>query len=407
MHVLYNIAIALYSFAIRIASLFNPKAKDWVTGRADFWSKLPDVKGKKVFWFHCASLGEFDQGLPLMNLLKKDDPELFLMVTFFSPSGFNHYHKRQHSIDFACYLPSDSVKNARKFVAHFHPQASFFVKYEFWSNYIFALKNSHFKIYSISTLLRPNHRFFKWYGGFFRKTLKQFDYFFVQNELTKELLKSIGILHVLITGDTRFDRVIEHKNSLPQNDVIANFVGSSKNVLICGSTWPVDEELLMDEINSTRFEKIIIAPHQIDSEHVKVICAAIRRPFFCISEYYDIQKTQSSEVLILDSIGQLSSAYAYAQIAYVGGGFTGKLHNILEPAVFGLPVIFGPKHIRFPEASAFIEGGFGFEISDKNELPKLLDSIIEHRETLSIRAIEHVAKNAGASEKILKALSKL
>ena len=407
MHALYNIAIALYSFAIRIATLFNQKAKDWVNGRANFWSKLPDVQNKKVIWFHCASLGEFDQGLPLMKLIKEEDPELYLLVTFFSPSGFNHYHKRQHSIDFACYLPSDSVKNAQKFVAHFRPAQSFFVKYEFWSNYIYALKNAGSKIYSISTLLRPKHRFFKWYGGFFRKTLKQFDYFFVQNESTKDLLQSIEIKNVLVTGDTRFDRVIEHKNSLQQNEVISNFVGSSKNVFICGSTWSVDEEMLMDEINSSRFEKVIIAPHQIGSEHVKSISSAINRPFFCISEYYDIQKIQSSEVLILDSIGQLSSAYAYAQIAYIGGGFTGKLHNILEPAVFGLPVFFGPKHSRFPEASAFIEEGFGFEVSNKNELPKLLDSIIEHRETLSLKAIEHVAKNAGASKKIFLSLKKM
>jgi len=246
--------------------------------------------------------------------------------------------------------------------------------------------------------------FFKWYGGFFRRTLKQFDFYFVQNELSKNLLNSIGIVNVLVTGDTRFDRVLEHKNALQENEVISQFVGTSTNILICGSTWPVDEALLMDEINSARFEKVIIAPHQIDAAHIKSISLAIKRPFFCISQYYDFQKIISPQVLVLDSIGQLSSAYSYAHIAYVGGGFTGKLHNILEPAVFGIPVVFGPKHTRFPEASAFIEAGFGFEVSDKTELPIIFDKLIKQRADLSLKAIEHVAKNAGASEKIVKFL---
>lgn len=398
MSIFYNLSIQLYGLALRIASLFIPKAKLWVDGRKNQFAHFPSIEGKKVVWFHCASLGEFDQGLPLMNLLKKEDPSLFLLVTFFSPSGFENYSKRQHSIDYACYIPLDTPSKARKFVNYFNPQIAVFVKYEFWSNFIFALKKNQTKIYSISTILRPEHRFFKWYGGYFRKTLKQFDYFFVQNESTKKLLATIGIENIEVTGDSRFDRVIENKEKLDHNPILERFTKNATSILICGSTWPVDEELLQEQFNGNYFDKIIIAPHNIDSKHIAEIEKHISVKYDKITS---ISETlEDSRVLILDTIGQLSSAYNYATTAYVGGGFTGNLHNILEPAVFGLPVVFGPKHKKFPEAEAFIQEGFGFSIVTQEELNDRLEYAEKEHDVLKSKAIAFVTKNAGASQKI-------
>lgn len=398
MSLIYTFGIHLYGLALRIASLFIPKAKLWINGRAEQKNQFPDVSNKKVIWFHCASLGEFDQGLPLMNILKKEDPSIFLLVTFFSPSGFENYQKRKHSIDYACYIPLDTPKKAKKFVSHFKPEIALFVKYEFWSNFIFELKRKGTKLYSISTILRADHRFFKWYGGYFRKTLKQFDFFFVQNQSTKDLLATIGIDKVEITGDSRFDRVIENKDKMVKNPLLEQFTKGAQSVLICGSTWPKDEDLLSSIINEGQFDKVIIAPHNIDVKHIAELEKIIKVDFEKITEASE--KINQSKVLIIDTIGQLTSAYAYATTAYVGGGFTGNLHNILEPAVFGLPVIFGPKHSRFPEAQAFIDEGFGFSISNQEELNSaLLKAENEHQE-LKTKAISFVSANAGASQKI-------
>jgi len=399
---LYLLGIYFYRFAVRMAALFNPKAKEWINGRKGLLNSLPYLDNKEVIWFHCASLGEFDQGLPLMQLIREQKPNCFILITFFSPSGFNHFHKRNHPVDFACYLPLDTPRNAEKFVTHFRPSQTYFVKYEFWSNYIFALKISGSKIYSISTLLRPEHRFFKWYGEFFRKTLRQFDYFFVQNEATKKLLASIHITNVLVTGDTRFDRVIENKKHLKPNPIVEQFVAAIPTVFICGSTWEVDEALLIPLINENLFEKVIIAPHNVDEKHIQSIVEKLTVDCICYSQSREDSK---ATVLIIDTIGQLASAYSYGTIAYVGGGFTGSLHNILEPAVFGLPVIFGPKHKRFPEAQAFVDSGFGFSISNESELKERIQFIESKREDISKKEIQFVEHQAGASKKILDFLS--
>lgn len=400
--ILYTFGIHLYGFALRIASLFIPKAKLWVKGRSLQHLQFPKVENKKVVWFHCASLGEFDQGLPLMNLLKKKDPSVFLLVTFFSPSGFENYNKRQHTIDFACYIPLDTPKKAKQFVEHFNPSIALFVKYEFWSNFIFQLKTNKTNLYSISTILRPEHRFFKWYGGYFKKTLQQFDYFFVQNLSTKKLLSSISIENAEVTGDSRFDRVIDNKQKLERNLILETFVEKSTSVLICGSTWSVDEELLLPFINENRFDKVIIAPHNVDKKHISEIENKIKVSFQKLTETNN--QLSESKVLILDTIGQLTSAYNYATLAYVGGGFTGSLHNILEPAVFGLPVVFGPKHKRFPEAQSFIDEGFGFSVSSSEELAVAFDIITKELPILSKKAMLFVEQNAGASEKVANSI---
>ena len=399
MHFLYNIGVGAYGLAIRIASLFLPKAKKWVEGRKNWSSKLPNINHQEVIWFHCASLGEFDQGLPLMNKIKSENQAIFLLVTFFSPSGFEHYQKREHQADFVCYLPLDTPSNAKKFIQHFSPSKSFFVKYEFWGNYILAAKKNGSKIYNVSGIFRPKQRFFKWHGGFFRKILQQFDHFFVQNEASKVLLNSIDITNVSITGDSRFDRVIENRDKAKDNAIIEQFKGKDP-LLIIGSSWPADEAILVPWINESKF-KILIAPHQVDDKHVAQIISGITRKVDRYSTVKEGNET-NSEVFILDTIGHLASAYKYGTIAYVGGGFSGSLHNILEPAVFGLPVIFGPKHTRFPEAQAFIDGGFGFSIETTKQFEKAFDKIVADLGSISEKEQAFVEANAGASERIYK-----
>ncbi|MDG1333141.1 MAG: glycosyltransferase N-terminal domain-containing protein [Crocinitomicaceae bacterium] len=401
MQFLYTFGVRAYGLAIRLASLFTPKAKKWLVGRKNWTDNLPETNNKDVIWFHCASLGEFDQGLPLMTEIKSRNPEVFLLVTFFSPSGFEHYEKRDHQADFVCYLPLDTPNNARVFIQHFAPKQSFFVKYEFWGNYILSAKKNGSEIYNVSGIFRPSQRFFKWHGGFFRKILKQFDHFFVQNQASEDLLNSIDIANVTITGDSRFDRVIENREKAKDNAIIESFKGNEE-LLIVGSSWPADEAILIPWINKSS-KKILIAPHQVDDKHVEHIIAGISRK---VGRYSTIKDgaEMDFDVLILDTIGHLASSYKYGTLAYVGGGFSGSLHNILEPAVFGLPVIFGPKHTRFPEAQAFIDGGFGFSIETTAQFENSFETILSDLNAISAKERAFVEANAGASKKIFQSV---
>ena len=399
MQLLYTIGIRLYGFAIRMVALTgNQKAKAWIDGRKNYFDQLPDFSNKKVTWFHCASLGEFDQGLPLMKLLKKEDPSTFIFVTFFSPSGMEHYHKRNHPADAVAYLPLDTPSNAKKFIALVQPQKSFFVKYEFWINLIHEAKRNGSKVYNISGIFRENQRFFKWHGGFFRKGLELFDWFFVQNESSKKLLNNLGISNVSVTGDSRFDKVLENKFNLERNPLIESFKNNEK-LFIIGSSWPEDEAILFPWLSSYD-GKVLIAPHDIKEKRIEQIQSqldgAIR---YSEAKGEDLS---NSKFLILDTIGQLSAAYSYGSIAYVGGGFSGNLHNILEPAVFGIPVIFGPKHVKFPEAEAFQKSGFGFSVNSTEELKKSYEHILRNNMEICQNASKFVQRNSGASQKILK-----
>ncbi|MFT5779700.1 MAG: 3-deoxy-D-manno-octulosonic-acid transferase [Crocinitomicaceae bacterium] len=402
MHLLYNLGVHVYGFAIRIASLFNPKAKKWQIGRRNLIAQIPDLSAKNVVWFHCASLGEFDQGLPLMNKIKAERPNTYLLVTFFSPSGFEHYQKREHQADYVCYLPLDTPSNARRFLEKVKPKSVFFIKYEFWANYILTAKRQKCKIYNVSGLFRENHRFFKWYGSFFRTVLNQFEFFFVQNEASRILLDGIGIPNVLVTGDSRFDRVIENSQQASSNELIQAFKGND-SLLIVGSSWPADESLLAPWMNSST-QKILIAPHQIDDKHISQIQQGITRKTIRFTQATP-ETIIDAEVLILDTIGLLSSAYKYGEVAYVGGGFSGSLHNILEPAVFGLPVIFGPNHTRFPEAQEFIDQGFGFSVSSTAEFEQSYKYILNDLATISEKEKQFVSESAGATERILAHIS--
>ena len=401
MRLLYSFGIHCYFVLIWIMQFFNPKAKKWITGRKNVFNDLKkSIDTTNLYWFHCASLGEFDQGIPVMNALKKRDPAAFILVTFFSPSGMEHYHKRRHCANYVCYLPIDTPKNAKKFLSITQPKKIFFIKYEFWFNYIFEAKKSEIPLYSISCILRPDQLFFKKYGSFFREGLSYFTYFFVQNNETKLLLNQIHLTNALITGDTRFDKVIDNKNNSSEDTIIENFLSTSKKAIILGSSWAWEEELLKEIIHQLPNEKIIIAPHDVSEKHIN----AIESLFDNAIRYSNMSKEiqYSSNVLIIDCIGKLSNAYRYGKMAFIGGGSTGKLHNILEPAVFGLPVIFGPKHSKFPEAKQFLDVGIGYEISNSNELSGSINFIDNNLNTLTLKCATFIESSTGASEKIIE-----
>jgi 3-deoxy-D-manno-octulosonic-acid transferase len=395
MRALYTFGVLLYATAVYLASFVNPKAKAWIQGRKNWKQQLPTTT-KKVVWFHCASLGEFDQGLPLMNQLKQNDPSIFLLVTFFSPSGMEHYHKRQHQVDHALYLPIDTKRNATYLIQHFNPASCFIIKYEFWCNLLIAADELRMPVFSVSTLLREKHRFFKWYGAFFRKALRSVNYFFVQNQETADLLKSIRIDRFKITGDTRFDRVIENKSQVQANPTLETFLNGTKAIII-GSSWPEDEVILLPYLRLHPEEKFILAPHDISESHVQSIERTLGNQACRYSNY---ATEFEGNILILNTIGHLASAYSYGKIAYIGGGFSGKLHNILEPAVFGLPVIFGPEHSRFPEAKLFLQEQIAFSVSTTQELNSAIHSIEHQLDRFIARATKVVEDNRGASTKI-------
>lgn len=406
MHLLYNIGISLYGLIVSIFSIFNSKAKKWKQGRKNFFKSLPTTNNRDLYWFHCASLGEFDQALPLINLIKNETPSVFILVTFFSPSGFEHYHKRKHSADYVCYLPLDTPSNAFKFVNHFKPKKTFFVKYEFWANYIFEAKKQGSKIYSVSAIFRENQRFFKSKNSFFSNLLTYFDFFFVQNQESLDLLNSINIKNVIISGDTRFDRVIENKENIVLNPLIEKFKDNSK-IWVIGSSWPEDELILFESINNNNI-KVIIAPHDVSEKHIEQIESKLEIPSIRYSSIQPHEKINEFNVLILDTIGHLANAYKYGDFAYVGGGFSGNLHNILEPAVFGLPILLGPKHSKFPEADLFISKKIAFEVNSSlevnNQIKKWIDTDLQE---LKLNIQKVVNNNKGASRKIIAKLAEI
>ena len=405
MNWLYNFSVLLLGFFIRIYSVFSPKAKKWVDGRRNWESSLDSIpKNQKIYWFHCASLGEFDQGLELMFLLKKRCPSSLIVVTFFSPSGMEHYQKRKNCVDYALYLPLDTPRNAKLFMEKLAPDHAIFIKYEFWANFIFAAKKKGVVLLSVSTLLRKNQVYFKFYGGFFRKVLRSFDHFFVQNNETADLLHSIQITNVEITGDTRFDRVLANKQfsltsmkSESQNDRLFNAFLKGEKAIIFGSSWQVEEEFLEALLACGSNRKIIIAPHDIQEAHVQEIVSRLGEKAIRYTKFNDFKDQQ---VLVLDTIGQLSMAYYYGDIAVIGGGFSGKLHNILEPLAFGLPVIFGPKHSKFPEAGQAIKNQFAFSVSSTAEFLESIQLISNDIEKMQALSMNFILDNSGASKKI-------
>lgn len=369
MFFLYNLIIQIAAVLLKIVALFSPKIKLFVDGRKLTFPNLEKkIKASdKTIWFHAASLGEYEQGLPVIEEIKIKYPSHKIVLTFFSPSGYE-VRKNNTLADVTVYLPLDTKKNAKKFLSLVHPEKVFFIKYEYWPNYLNELRKSKISTYLISGIFREKQMFFKWYGGFYRKALNTFTYFFVQNESSKNLLLSLGKNNVAVSGDTRFDRVatiLEKDNTL---DYISEFKDSILTIVV-GSSWPKDESFLVDFINQTSYKiKFIIAPHNIKADQIQELKNSITKNTVLFSEKEN-KKLADFDVFIIDTIGILTKIYSYADIAYVGGGFGNPgVHNILEPATFGIPIVIGPNYSHFAEATALVDIGGCISISNKQEL---------------------------------------
>lgn len=378
---LYNLLVLLASQAIKLIALFSPKMRLFVDGRKNVFSTLASKIGPddKTIWFHAASLGEFEQGLPVMEKIKIEYPLHKIVLTFFSPSGYE-IRKNNTIADVTVYLPMDTRKNATEFLGLLHPELVFFIKYEYWPNYLNELKKRNTPTYLISGIFRQQQVFFKWYGGFYKTALETFEQFFVQNENSKKLLQEIGFNNVKVSGDTRFDRVaaiLEKDNSL---DFIAAFKNDTLTIVI-GSSWPKDETLLVNYINSnTQNVKFIIAPHNIKAEQIQELKNSIRKKTVLFSEKEGKQLSDYS-VFIIDTIGILTKIYSYADIAYVGGGFGNPgVHNILEPATFGVPIIIGSNYSHFAEATALVQMGGCISITNQTELDEAFENLIQNED---------------------------
>ena len=399
---LYNIAIWFYKTGIYIASHFNPKAKLWVNGRKDIFQQLKNTipKNEKIFWMHCASLGEFEQGRPLLEKIKKEKPSYKILLTFYSPSGFE-IRKNYQGADFVFYLPSDSKKNAQQFLNIVNPSIAVFVKYEFWYHYLNELQQRAIPTYLVSAIFRENQIFFKSYGGIFRKMLTMFTHLLVQDKKSKTLLLQNNTLPVTVVGDTRIDRVLDIAQQSKSFPLVDAFVGTS-NIMICGSTWPTDEAILIPFFNQKKSNhwKFIIAPHEIDDSHISSIERDLKTSFIRYSDANQIKVT-AARVLIINNIGMLSSLYKYGRVAFIGGGFGSGIHNTLEPIAFGLPTIFGKKYKKFEEAKYLVNSGGGFSISNQKELEKVMENL-EHEEfynNTSTKAKTYISQNKGGTQK--------
>tara|TARA_B100000949_G_scaffold34312_1_gene27897 strand:+ start:926 stop:2170 length:1245 start_codon:yes stop_codon:yes gene_type:complete len=405
MHTIYNLLIHFVSFGLRIVALFSKKMKLFVNGRRNVYETLQQKISTtdKTIWFHCASLGEFEQGVPIMEAIKNLKPDHKIVVSFFSPSGYE-IKKNTPLADAVVYLPMDTPSNAKKFISAVHPSFTFFVKYEFWPNYLFELQKRTVPTLLISGVFRGDQIFFKSYGGFMKRALKSFDHFFLQEENSEELLKSIGFTNTTVSGDTRFDRV-SHQIELDNTLKFAEEFKGNSLCIVCGSTWPEDEAVLLDYINSSPENvKFIIAPHKIEADKIEDFTKRIVKKTVLHSKIDEVNISDYS-VLIIDCIGLLSKLYSYADIAYVGGamGKTG-LHNILEPATFGVPIVIGKNFQEFPEAKRLRDLAGLFSISNAAECTEILNKLILNdslRNKTGMIAGHFINKNTGATQKII------
>lgn len=408
MRFLYSLFIALYSAGIFIASFFNEKARFLHSGRKKSFQILSEnCKNKKVIWFHCASLGEYEQGKPMIQKLKTIYKDHTFLVTFFSPSGYE-VKKNDKDIDIAAYLPADSPRNARRFIRTVKPVAAFFVKYEYWFNYMKVLSDSKIPFYYLSAIFRPSQYFFKPYGRWFARQLHRCTHFFVQNETSVQLLNSIGINQVAVTGDTRFDRVYSIAQQQQEIPFVEQFKGST-SLLVAGSSWQPDEQVLSKVFPKIKNNyKLLIAPHVIDKEHISSIKNLFSgEKVLCYSEM-DGKNLAEYNILIVDTIGLLSKLYRYADVAMIGGAFATGLHNTLEAAVFGIPLFFGPEYAKFQEAVELVRRGGAFSIRTPEEMADRMSQFETdnnfYQNTCQI-CKDFVAENLGSCDKILKHLT--
>ncbi len=407
---LYNLVIRFAGFSLKIIALFNPKIKLFIIGRKAVYSTLKQkIKpSDKTIWFHAASLGEYEQGLPVIEKIKTEFPNHKIIVSFFSPSGYE-VRKNNTIADATVYLPLDTKKNAQEFLKLAHPEMVFFIKYEYWLNYLNELKKQNTPTYLISGILRQNQLFFKWYGGFYRKALNTFTYFFVQDENSKKLLFQLGKTNVIVSGDTRFDRVasiLEKENTL---DFISTFKNNTLTIVI-GSSWPKDETLLTHFINTTTLPvKFIIAPHNIKTEQIEHLKNSLTKKTVLFSEK-ESENLADFDVFIIDTIGILTKIYSYADIAYVGGGFGNPgVHNLLEPATFGVPIVIGPNYSHFQEATALVNIGGCISITTQKELNNTFGDLIlddAYRSEKGHICSTFISMNKGATNSVLKKILK-
>ncbi len=401
---MYELIICLYTLGVAVASLFNPKArKMWRGGREAFRVLRDKVDGgQRYVWFHAASLGEFEQGRPIIERLRAEHPEYKILLTFFSPSGYE-VRKNYEGADIVCYLPLDTYFSARKFLNLVHPEMAFFIKYEFWWNYLHILKRRGVPVYSVSSIFREGQVFFRWYGRSYRRVLKCFTRFFVQNDESKRLLATLGIANVEITGDTRFDRVLQIKRQAKKLPLVEAFKQDCK-VFVAGSSWPPDEDIFIKYFNDHRDWKLIIAPHVIGDDHIRQIVGKLSRTAVRYTEATE-ESVGKADCLIIDCFGLLSSIYGYGDVAYVGGGFGVGIHNVLEAAVWGMPVIFGPNNKRFQEAQDLLASGGGREVDSYSQFEAVMNTYVTDASAIEedgLKAAGYVAATAGATDKILK-----
>ena len=405
MTIFYQIGIFFFGIAVRLAAIFNPKAKLFVQGRKNWGVRLQEKVDTSAgyIWFHCASLGEFEQGRPVIEEVKKQFPDYKIALSFFSPSGYE-IRKNYNGADLICYLPLDTRKNAKTFLDILRPEKAFFVKYEFWYNYISELGKKNTPLYIVSAIFRENQLFFKntpW-GLWYRKMLYRFDHIFIQNEKSAALLQSIGISNFTVAGDTRFDRVADIARSAKQFPNVEKFT-REKLTVIAGSTWKPDEELLSAFINSSDNIKFIIAPHEVTLANINRIHQLLKKRVVLFSKVQD-SEISDYDVLIIDSIGILSSLYQYGNVAYIGGGFGVGIHNILEAATFQLPIIFGPNFQKFKEAVDLAEQKGAFPIHNSDDLNRALTLLLhkdETRKNASEICRKYVEKNVGSTSLII------
>ncbi len=404
MKVLYNIGILIFTALAHLISPFNSKASLWVNGRKKWAEKIRDkIKPEdKTVWVHCASLGEFEQGRPVIEAIKKERPDLKIVLTFFSPSGYE-IRKDYSNADCIIYLPADTPGNAARFVRLVNPEFVIFVKYEFWNNYISILYNSNIPLYLISAIFRPEQHFFKWYGLFFRGMLKKFRKIFVQDRRSLDLLSGIGLENISLAGDTRFDRVVQITSTARDIPQLEQFRGDEK-LFLAGSSWRQDEEIIAQYINKFAGKmKWVFAPHEIDKPNIERLENLINVSHVRFSEFNEASK--DARVLIIDNIGMLSSAYKYAYIAAIGGGFGKGIHNILEPVCWGIPVMFGPKHKKFREAVELINENGAMTFDSFGNFSSIFDRWLTDELFYLISAkaaVDYINNNTGATGKILQ-----
>lgn len=414
---IYNIVIYFVLWGIAIASLFNEKVRKMWRGEREAFKILKQKvdPNAKYIWFHAASLGEFEQGRPLMERIRKDYPQYKILLTFYSPSGYE-VRKNYEGADIICYMPVDTRLNAIRFLRLVRPVMAFFIKYEFWSNFLHILKHRNIPTYSVSSIFREDQVFFKWYGRSYAGVLKCFTRFFVQNEESKRLLEGIGITAVDVVGDTRFDRVLQIKEAAKQLPICEAFrtgVASSQSadvphhdfkVFVAGSSWPPDENIFIPFFNEHKDWRLLIAPHVIAEEHLKLILSLIKGKKVVRYTQTTPEEAAEADVLIIDCFGLLSSMYNYGDVAYIGGGFGVGIHNTLEAAVWNMPVIFGPNNKKFQEAQSLLKSGGGFEINTYEDFSGLMSSLMNDETFLKQagdKAGTFVAHLAGATDKVL------